>query len=153
MLANDDCDEALEILERLAHLDPPVLRVAPLAAQCHISKKNWAEALRALQVAKQQRGPQAQALTGFIQARSGNSAEAHRILADLLVRWNDRRQGAVHIAIVYAGLSEPDSAFKWLNQSIEDRSLNGLVMGPLFEELHHDRRFTRLLARVRISNR
>jgi DNA-binding SARP family transcriptional activator len=165
LLANDRCDEALQILERLTHLDPPLLRAAPYAAQCYVRKQMLPEALQALEIAKQERGPRAQALTGFIQARSGNSAGARRVLADLLVRWNERREGAFNIAVLYAGLSDPDSAFVWLNKSFDDRALapDGLparglmvvpdVMGPLFDELRHDRRFDHLMDRLGISNR
>jgi tetratricopeptide (TPR) repeat protein len=164
LLANDRCDEALEILERLTHLDPPLLRVAPHAAQCYVRKKMWPEALRALQVAKQERGPRAQALTAFIHARSGNSPEARRILADLLEQWNERREGAFNIAIGYAGLSDLDSAFVWLNKSFDDRALSdgspapGImvmpdVMGPLFEELRQDSRFKNVLAGLGLDSR
>jgi DNA-binding SARP family transcriptional activator len=148
LLANDRCDEALARLERLAGLDPPLLRTAPVAAQCYGRKRMWLQAIKELQVAEKERGMNGQALIAFLQARAGNQAAARHILNTLLDHWDRHQEGAFHVAVVYAGLADFAAAFDWLNKSIEDHSLNELIMHPLFEELHRDPRFDRLMERL-----
>ena len=45
LLAQDRCDEALVLLQKLASLRPRLLRADVVAAQCHARKQMWPEAL------------------------------------------------------------------------------------------------------------
>ncbi|MDQ4045313.1 MAG: hypothetical protein M3173_07685, partial [Chloroflexota bacterium] len=156
LLFNDRCDEALAHLEKLVNLQPPLLRVAPLAAQCYARKQMWPEAIAVLRPQAERGGPTALALLGYMLARAGQREEALRIHATLLERWRRGNGGAFPVALVYAGLGDLDQAFAWLDRSIADRSLNGspgdpthlMLMGPLFEDLRRDPRFARLRERL-----
>jgi hypothetical protein len=42
------------------------------------------------------------------------------------------------------GLGDFDQALAWLDSSVDDLSLDELIMTPTFEDLHRDPRFERL---------
>jgi hypothetical protein len=84
-------------------------------------------------------------LLGHALARSGQQAEATRILADLLAGRRDSH-GAFGIAVIYAGLRDYDKAFEWLAKSEDERSGRIYIMGPLFADLHKDPRFDRIMS-------
>jgi adenylate cyclase len=160
LLANDRCDEALVQLERIAVLDPPLLRAAPIAAACLGRKGRWAAAIHELRSVPAARQAQA-GLLGYVLARAGERAEAERILAELLAQWQAGGGDASFVASVYAGLGNLDEAFAWLERAVDEGSFltvpghaNHLfVSGPLFEELRSDPRFPPLLARLGFQNR
>ena len=54
----------------------------------------------------------------FLMARNGRREEARDILAELLDRSGPRKARAYHIAVVYAGLDDTDSALAWLERGI-----------------------------------
>ena len=161
LIFNDRCDEALAELEKIASVRPPLLRAAPLAAECHGRDQNWPAAIAVLRP-QAERGERASlALLAYMLARDGQREEARRIGATLLERW--RRQGGVsfELAVVHSGLGDFDQAFMWLDRSIADGSLNGgpgnpvhlMVISPLWEDLRRDPRFERLRERLGLQKR
>jgi TPR repeat protein len=84
------------------------------------------------------------AFLGYALARGGRRADAHGILADLLAG-RKHSHGAFGIALVYAGLRDYDRAFAWLEKAMEEGSWRPYIMDPLFEDLHRDPRFDRIL--------
>lgn len=160
LLGNDRCEEALTRLARLGDLQPPLLRVAPMVAQCYAHMGMWPEAIAALRPQAEREWPHTPALLAYMLARGGESEEAGRIHADLLDAWQRGDGGAFEIALVYAGLGDFDQAFAWLDRAIEDRSLTGgpgradlMMVGPLLEDLRRDPRFERLRERLGLQNR
>ena len=141
-------DEALDALDRIADLRPPLLAAAPVTGQCYAKKEMWSEAIAALRPQAEAGEPVTLALLGHTLASAGQRDEANRILGDLLARQQRIGGGAFEIAVVYAGLGDLDQAFVWLDRSIDDRSLRVIVMGPTFDDLHKDPRFDRLLGRL-----
>jgi TPR repeat protein len=77
-------------------------------------------------------------------ARGGRRAEAQAILADLLAG-RMYSHGAFGIALLYTGLRDYDQAFAWLEKAMKEGSLRVYIMDPLFEDLHRDPRFGRIL--------
>jgi TPR repeat protein len=53
--------------------------------------------------------------------------------------------GAFGIALLYTGLRDYDQAFAWLEKAMKEGSLRVYIMDPLFEDLHRDPRFGRIL--------
>ena len=152
LLFNNRCDEALTLLEKIAAVQPPLLRVGAIAAQCHALQNRWSRAIALLR-------PQAEhdvtslSLLGYLLGRGGQRDEALRIHAQLLDHWRGRHTGAAHVALVYAGLGELGEAFAWLHRAIDDGSLTlqpafGMVMEPVFQELQRDTRFALIRQRL-----
>lgn len=156
LLASGDCDEALRELAKLASMRPPLLRAAPIAAQCYARKQLWAQAAAALGPQAATGEPTTLALLAFVLARSGQSAKAMAIRDTLMKHWQRGEGGAYPIAVAYAGLREFDQAITWLDSAIVDRSLVGapgnpvhmLIVGPLFEDLRARPRFSLLRPRL-----
>ncbi len=152
LLFNGRCSEAREQLEKIATVRPPLLRAGMIAAECHAAERRWAEAIAALE-------PQAKhdavslAMMGHLYGQAGRRDEAVRIRRALLDRWRRRSDGAIHVAIVYAGLGEMDQAFTWIDRAMNDGSLllnpfYGSIMEPVFEELRADPRFQQVRRRL-----
>ncbi|HSJ62556.1 MAG TPA: protein kinase [Gemmatimonadaceae bacterium] len=141
---NGRCDEAIELLRPLKSLTPPAGGAGVIMGQCYITLGMWPEALEELRWSVETKQARAAlAFLGYALARSGDSAQARAILADLLAG-RSRSNGAFGIAVVYAGLRDYDNAFLWLERSIEENTLRHYIFTPMFAELHRDPRFARL---------
>jgi tetratricopeptide (TPR) repeat protein len=95
--------------------------------------------------------PQVAASLAHAYALSGQRAEAHRALTELLDEANRRYVSPYDIATVYAGLGNTEEAFNWLEKAYEDRSgwlAWWLRVDPKFDRLRADPRFVDLLRRV-----
>jgi adenylate cyclase len=142
---NNRCDEALELLRPLKDLTPPAGVAGVVRGQCYARKQMWPEAIGELRWAMETSDARtALAFLGYALARGGRRAEAHGILADLLAG-RKHSHGAFGIALVYAGLRDYDRAFAWLEKAMEEGSWRPYIMDPLFEDLHRDPRFDRIL--------
>jgi tetratricopeptide (TPR) repeat protein len=161
LLFDDRCEEALAQIEKLASVRPPLLRTAPIAAQCHARNQNWPAAIAAMRPSAERGETTALAQLGYMLARGGEREEARRIGARLLERSRRGESMAFELALVYAGLGEFDQAFTWLDRSIADRSLHGgpgnpahlLIVSPLLEDLRRDPRFERVRERIGLQKR
>ena len=142
LLAQDRCDEALVLLEKLASLRPPLLRAGAIAAQCYARKRMWPEALAAAQRNLADGGPRARALIGYVLARSGRADEARRLIASLLSS-QGTTANSFDVAIVYSALGDSDNALKWLERAIDDRSLGFEWLPDILENFRHHRHFSR----------
>jgi tetratricopeptide (TPR) repeat protein len=158
LLGLDRCDEALAVLEKLSGLQPPLLRVADIAAQCYARQGRWPAAIAALGPQAQRGMPTALAQTAYMLARSGRRKEALRIHAALLDQWRRGDGGAFQIGLVHAGLLNLDQAVEWFGRALADRSLHGspgspahlmlVLPGPLSDDLRSHAGFKRLSERL-----
>jgi eukaryotic-like serine/threonine-protein kinase len=140
---NGRCDEAIELLLPLKSLTPPAAAAGVIIGQCYITLGMWPEALAELQWSVEMQARAGLAFLGYALARSGDGARARMILEDLLAG-RRRSDGGFGIAVVYAGLRDYDSAFAWLERSIEENSWRHYILTPMFAELHRDPRFAQL---------
>jgi len=142
-------DEALVQLKKVAAVRPPFRRTADFLAELYMVKRQWKEAIDVLQPAastdRYSRG-----LLGYALARSGRRQEAMRLLQQMLAT---KSAPASAIADVYIGLQQYDSAFVWLDRSLEDYSLHPKIMGPLFDDVHARPEFKRLRQRLGLPPR
>jgi TolB-like protein/Tfp pilus assembly protein PilF len=83
-------------------------------------------------------------------AVSGNREAAQKIIADLQELAKSEYVSPFEIAAIYAGLSEKDQAFAWLEKAYEERSaeLVNLKVEQRFDSLRSDPRFTELARRI-----
>jgi Tfp pilus assembly protein PilF len=78
-----------------------------------------------------------------VYARSGNKAEAEKLLADLVSESKKQYVSPYYFAVVYVGLGEREKAMDWLEKAYADRS-NGLVflkVEPELDDLRSNPRF------------
>ena len=161
LLGNDRCDEALAELAPLSSLRPPLLRVAPIAAECYARMGMWPQAIATIRPQAERGDPMALAQLAYVLARGGQRDSALRIQATLLERWRRGESGAFENALVATGLGNLDQAFDWMNRAIDDHSFSGvpgspallLLVGPLFPDMQHDPRFAAIRARLGIQKR
>jgi hypothetical protein len=67
----------------------------------------------------------------------------------------ERYVAAYDIALIYAALGDTENTFMWLDRAVEDRStlMVFLAQDPMFDALHADARFARLVQRIGIYRR
>ena len=84
---------------------------------------------------------------------AGKKAEALKILDDLKERAKQRPVSPYEFALIYLGLGDKDQAFVWLEKTIEERPdiLWDIKVGPRFDSLRSDPRFTDLLRRLKLA--
>ena len=83
-------------------------------------------------------------------ARAGKMNEARRHLGKLLELGKRQYVAPYSLAVVFAGLGEPEEAFAWLERARAERDdlMTFLKVDPRLDNLRDDRRFARLLRRV-----
>ena len=89
------------------------------------------------------------------EARAGNLAEARKLLAELLRRWQREAVSGTDIAVLYAALGERKEAFAWLEKAYTARAhdLLSLNAEPWWDTLRNDRRFRELTGKVGLADR
>jgi len=75
-----------------------------------------------------------------------------QVLADLQQLKDQRYVSPYTVAAIYTGLGDKDQAFKWLETAVEERDiwLMNLKVDPVFAKLRSERKFTDILARIRL---
>ncbi len=146
-------DEAIEQCRKILEMDPnsfPARRYLGLAYE---ARGMYAEAIAEFQRGVQLSGsPLMLALLGHAYAASGKTAEAKQVLSDLQQVKEQRYVSPYTVAAIHAGLGDQDEAFKWLETAVEERDiwLMNLKVDPVFAKLRSHRKFTDLLARIRL---
>ena len=120
LIANGQYDQALAQLAKVAGLDPPLQRVAPLVAQCYAGKQMWKEAVAAVRPQGERGARQTVGLFGYLLVRAGQREEATRVLGTLLEQERSTGGNALNIALVYAGLNDIDEALAWLQRAVDN---------------------------------
>ena len=148
-----DNDKAIEQCRKILELDPnsfPARRYLGLAYE---AKGMYPEAIAEFQTGVKLSGsPLMLALLGHAYAASGKSAEAKQVLSDLQQVQEQRYVSPYTVAAIYAALNDQDQAFKWLETAVEERDiwLMNLKVDPVFAKLRSNRKFTDILARIRL---
>jgi TolB-like protein/DNA-binding winged helix-turn-helix (wHTH) protein len=88
-------------------------------------------------------------LKGYVLAKTNRAKEARAILQSLLSRSREMYVPPYAIALVYAGLGEPDEVFAWLEKAYAARDIH-LIFLPVdskWDRYRSDHRFQALLSR------
>jgi hypothetical protein len=90
---------------------------------------------------------------GHSLAKDGQTAEARRLLSELLERAKKAYVPPYSIAVLYAGLGEQTQALEWLERGLQDRSLRPLWLrcDPRLDTLRRDDRFIQLLRKMGLN--
>jgi len=141
-------DQALEQTRLAFELDPSV-NSSWLLGFIYAQKGMYLEAIRAFE---QERGnPYVLAHLGNAYARAARVAEAREVISTLKENMTLKNMNVTYgIALIYAGLSEKDGAFAWLEKAyqVRDKGLTYLKIDPLLDPLRSDPRFQDLLRRM-----
>lgn len=138
-------DEALAQLERARTLGPPVRAAYRMEGEVYAAQGRYPEALAVFRLRSE---PLTRAMLAHTLARSGNPAAARRMLHEFTDLWRAERGGAFEVFVVYAGLDDYDDAFEWLNRAVEDHSISGRIMDPMFDDVRADPRFAAIQRRI-----
>lgn len=151
-LAGDN-DKAIEQCRKILELDPSSFPARRYLGLAYEAKGMYAEAITEFQTGVKLSGsPLMLALLGHAYAVSGKTAEAKQVLADLQQLQGQRYVSPYTVAAIHAGLGDQDQAFKWLETAVEERDiwLMNLKVDPVFAKLRTQRKFTDILARIRL---
>jgi tetratricopeptide (TPR) repeat protein len=149
-------DEALEKLREAITLDPYHCTAHLGLTLVHMQMGNFAEALEEFERARRLNdSPTIMAFLGQVYAASGKRDEAERVLETLQKQRRERFASAYDTALIYAGLSENDLAFEWLEKACTDRDDGltwALASDPRLDSLRGDSKFDELMSRIGLAN-
>lgn len=145
-------EDARRQLERTIEMDSTYAHAHLRMGQVLEQEGKHAEAIAAFEraVALSADDPGLEAALAHALARAGRTADARRILDELLAAENF--VSPYSIAIVYIALGEKDRAFEWLDRAYAARSpsMVSLRVHPWLDPLRGDPRFTALLTRMNL---
>jgi DNA-binding winged helix-turn-helix (wHTH) protein/TolB-like protein len=146
-------DKAIEQCRKILERDPSSFPARRYLGLAYEAKGMYPEAIAEFQTGVKLSGsPLMLALLGHAYAVSGKTAEAKQVLTDLQQVQEQRYVSPYTVAAIHAGLGDQDQAFKWLETAVEERDiwLMNLKVDPVFARLRSQRKFTDLLARIRL---
>jgi tetratricopeptide (TPR) repeat protein len=146
-------DDAIAQLNRTLSLDPNFAYARICLGLAFHHKGMYAEA-----IAEYKRGndlaydPINKGFLALSFAKSGQRAEAAKMLDELKQESTRRYVPSYSLALAYIGLNEKEEAFVWLEKQIEERSYwSGVyAVAPELDELRDDPRFKEMLKRLNL---
>jgi TolB-like protein/Tfp pilus assembly protein PilF len=148
-------DEAIQMLKQAAELDPdftlPRLDLARAYRLAGMADLAIAESRRMLGSGD----PLGPTFLAAAYGRAGRKGEAMPLLREMIAKARRSPGESFKIALVYASMSERDSAFEWLEKAFaeHDTFLPWLNSDPDFDPLRSDPRFDALIRRIGIPLR
>jgi len=146
-------DKAIEQCRKILERDPSSFPARRYLGLAYEAKGMYTEAIAEFQTGVKLSGsPLMLALLGHAYAVSGKTAEAKQVLSDLQQLQGQRYVSPYTVAAIHAGLGDQDQAFKWLETAVEERDiwLMNLKVDPVFAKLRSQKKFTDILARIRL---
>jgi DNA-binding winged helix-turn-helix (wHTH) protein/TolB-like protein/Tfp pilus assembly protein PilF len=146
-------DEAIEQCRKILELDPSSFPARRYLGLAYEAKGMYPEAISEFQTGVKLSGsPLMLALLGHAYAVAGKKAEAQQVLNDLQQLQEQRYVSPYTVAAIYAWLGDQEQALKWLDRAVEERDiwLMNLKVDPVFAKLRSQRKFTDILARIRL---
>jgi len=111
----------------------------------------YSEALVACDHALEFSGGNSEALSlaGYVHAISGDRPKAEGSIHKMLERKKERYVPPYNLALVFAGLGEPEAALHWLGQALEDRDVHmPFLLDHKWDGMRSNAEFQELLSRV-----
>ncbi|HWN11172.1 MAG TPA: tetratricopeptide repeat protein [Pyrinomonadaceae bacterium] len=145
-------DEAIVEFKKALELEPNFAPALNYLARSYQSKGMDNEAMAIFHKAVEHSGgsPVMKARLGWAHARTGNTAEARRILRELEQEARTGYVPACLIAALHVGLGDNEQAFAWLDKAFQERDVLLLTLNieSHLDPLRSDRRFQDLVRRV-----
>jgi TolB-like protein/Tfp pilus assembly protein PilF len=149
-----DYQGAIEQCEKAMDMDPSLPPVYIYLPAAYAMTGRYDDAIAKFKMlpstASSNESSTAKAGLAYVYAITGRKPDARGLLSDLLATQQKMYIPATNIAVVYAGLGEKETAFKWLDTAVQQRSfqLQWLKVDPRWDDLRNDPRFGDLLKRV-----
>ncbi len=143
-------DDAIKACQEALELDPDHLLALWFQALSEEQKHQFPEAIVKWEKAvKLSDGPLYRGQLANAYALTGNRAKALKILEQLKALSKEKYVAPVDIAIIYTGLGDRNSAFRWLEKAYQERTARiHEVSEPHFDSLRSDPRFPDLMRRI-----
>lgn len=145
-------DKAIEKAKNALDLDPDFIAVHRLLSLAYLEKKMFDKAIAENQLWGILTGNEVKAKSAlaYIYAVMGQREETEKLIDDILANYKLGENDYRGMALIFAGLGDKESAFQWLDKSLERRepSLGSLNLDPKFDSLKGDPRFDRLIENV-----
>ncbi len=145
-------DLAIEQLRKTLEMDANFAHAHWFLGQADVRKGAFTEAIAEFHRAKtlSPNITQYKGGLGHAYGRAGKTAEARKVLNEVIEQSKRRYVSWYDIAAIYAGLEEKDQAFACLQKAYEqhDAKLVNLKVAPFFDPLRSDPRFQDLLRRI-----
>ncbi|HEX2521564.1 MAG TPA: hypothetical protein VHP35_05505, partial [Terriglobia bacterium] len=141
-------DRAIAQLESCLKMETDLEKVSPYLALAYLEVGRYSEAMEAFR--KTLASPAGLVHLGYGFARTGQRAEALKILTTVQEQVARGEAPANHLTFLYLGLGENDMAFRWLEKEFEDRAAGMMYLktAAFYDPIRSDPRFFRLLRRV-----
>ncbi|HJT79649.1 MAG TPA: adenylate/guanylate cyclase domain-containing protein [Chthoniobacterales bacterium] len=145
-------DEAITLYRKNLELDPTFYFSSYALAQSYQQKGKFEEARIELNRVRPLSGDWSWIVAelGCVEAATGKTAEAEKILNELIARTGREYIDPVLIAYIYMALGDKDQAFMWLEKGFQDKAgdMPWLKIEPKVDPLRGDPRFADLLRRM-----
>lgn len=144
-----DYSSALEFAQRATAVGPSFWIGHFQLASVYERLGNSDLALEALEKAEALSGNSKMlSLRGYVLAKSGRTNQAEEVLRTLKSIAHERYVPPYAMALVYAGLGQPDSVFDWLDRAYAARDVHLVRLAdPKWDPLREDARFRQLVER------
>jgi DNA-binding winged helix-turn-helix (wHTH) protein/TolB-like protein/Flp pilus assembly protein TadD len=147
-------DKAIVQCRKILELDPSSFPARRYLGLAYEGKGMYNEAIAEFQTGVKLSGsPLMLALLGHAYAVAGKKAEAKQVLADLQQVQSQRYVSPYTLAAIHVGLGDDEQAFKWLEKAVEERDiwLMNLKVDPVFARLRSNRKFSDILAQIKLK--
>jgi len=153
-------EEAQAQFERAIELDPTVYHAHILLAMVHLARADYDRAFPQFDFLEScsSRSLFASVVGKYLRtvalARTGETAEARRLLDEFPKDSPHEFGFACMTAAIHFALGEIDTGFEWLERSLEEVSLFSvrLKLDPMFDSVREDPRFTAILERMGLAD-
>ena len=149
-------DDALRLGERTLEMDPNFIPVHFSLAAVYESQGSWQRAIdeyrKVIELSPDD--PTALAALGYIYARTGQKADAHRIIGQLMENSKKHYVSSFEFATVFAGLMDANNSMMWLEKAYQEREsqMPFIQSDDRFNSLHSDPRYQSLVRRLGLSS-
>jgi serine/threonine protein kinase/Tfp pilus assembly protein PilF len=147
-------DEAIAQFQRTLALDPNFYFAHWELAAAYHQKRMYREAIEEYQKAiRLNDDPWVRAMFGRTLAKSGNRAEASKILEQLKTETTHRYVPSVCFVALYSALGDNENAFGWLEKDFTNRESNPRTYdwAPYLDDLRGDARFAEFVKRAQTA--
>jgi len=146
-------DQSIEQTRKALELDPNFWWSYQNLGLAYERKKQYPEAIAALERARlADDNPSSLGYLGYVYGTAGKKAEAQKALEELKELSKKRYVSPYNFACIYAGLTDRDQAFEWLERTYQERAffMTQLKVDTVLDNLRPDPRFKDLLKRMNL---